>query len=57
MGRRYEHAIVIGGSIAGLCAARVLSDFSDRVTIFERDDLPTTPPTGWRFRRADMCTC
>jgi 2-polyprenyl-6-methoxyphenol hydroxylase-like FAD-dependent oxidoreductase len=43
MGRRYEHAIVIGGSIAGLCAARVLSDFSDRVTIFERDDLPDHP--------------
>jgi 2-polyprenyl-6-methoxyphenol hydroxylase-like FAD-dependent oxidoreductase len=38
-----RHAVVIGASIAGLCAARVLSDFYDRVTLFERDDLPSTP--------------
>jgi 2-polyprenyl-6-methoxyphenol hydroxylase-like FAD-dependent oxidoreductase len=38
-----KRAIVIGGSIAGLCAARVLSDVYDRVTVFERDDLPSTP--------------
>jgi 2-polyprenyl-6-methoxyphenol hydroxylase-like FAD-dependent oxidoreductase len=38
-----ERAIVIGASIAGLCAARVLSDFYDRVTVFERDELPSTP--------------
>lgn len=38
-----EHAVVIGASLAGLCAARVLSDFYDRVTVFERDDLPDTP--------------
>src|SRR5580693_10171761 len=37
------HAVVIGASIAGLCAARVLSDFYQRVTVFERDELPTTP--------------
>jgi 2-polyprenyl-6-methoxyphenol hydroxylase-like FAD-dependent oxidoreductase len=37
------HAVVVGASIAGLCAARVLSDFYDRVTLFERDDLPSTP--------------
>ncbi len=37
------HAAVVGASIAGLCAARVLSDFYDRVTVFERDDLPSTP--------------
>jgi hypothetical protein len=30
-------AIVIGGSLAGMCAARVLSDFVDTVTIVERD--------------------
>jgi 2-polyprenyl-6-methoxyphenol hydroxylase-like FAD-dependent oxidoreductase len=35
--------VVIGASIAGLCAARVLSDFFGRVTVFERDDLPDTP--------------
>jgi 2-polyprenyl-6-methoxyphenol hydroxylase-like FAD-dependent oxidoreductase len=28
---------VIGGSLAGMCAARVLSDFVDTVTIVERD--------------------
>ena len=38
-----KHAVVIGASLAGLCAARVLSDFYDRVTVFERDDLPSTP--------------
>jgi 2-polyprenyl-6-methoxyphenol hydroxylase-like FAD-dependent oxidoreductase len=40
MGRSGNHAVVIGASIGGLCAARVLSDFYDRVTVFERDDLP-----------------
>ncbi|GFG62955.1 hypothetical protein MKUB_04450 [Mycobacterium kubicae] len=38
-----DHAVVIGGSIAGLCAARVLSDFFDRVTVYERDNLPSAP--------------
>ena len=38
-----EHAIVIGASIAGMCAARVLSDHYTRVTVFERDDLPDEP--------------
>ncbi|HLJ33990.1 MAG TPA: FAD-dependent monooxygenase [Ktedonobacteraceae bacterium] len=32
-----EHAIVIGGSMAGLLAARVLSEHFERVTIIERD--------------------
>ncbi|RLA41206.1 MAG: monooxygenase, partial [Gammaproteobacteria bacterium] len=35
-----EHAVVIGGSMAGLLTARVLSDYFERVTIFEAD----TPP-------------
>ncbi len=34
--------MVIGGSIAGLCAARVLSDAFSRVTVYERDQLPGT---------------
>jgi len=34
------HAVVIGGSLAGLCAGRVLTDFFDRVTIIERDVYP-----------------
>ncbi|MCV7280129.1 tryptophan 7-halogenase [Mycolicibacterium flavescens] len=43
MGRSYKHTVVIGASLAGLCAARVLSDVSDRVTLYERDDLPDGP--------------
>ncbi|MBY0440626.1 MAG: oxidoreductase [Mycobacteriaceae bacterium] len=37
------HAIVVGASIAGLCAAQVLSDHYQRVTVVERDELPDTP--------------
>src|SRR5262245_1820615 len=33
----YDHAIVIGGSIAGLTAARILTDHCERVTVIERD--------------------
>ena len=35
-----QHAIVIGGSMAGLCAARVLSDFFEKVTVIDRDAYP-----------------
>ena len=35
-----HHAIVIGGSIAGLVAARVLAAHFDRVTVYDRDALP-----------------
>src|SRR5262245_62162017 len=35
-----SHAVVLGGGIAGLLAARVLRDHFDRVTLVERDDLP-----------------
>lgn len=38
-----HHAIVIGASIAGLCAARVLAEFFDRVTVYDRDALPDGP--------------
>lgn len=37
---RYAHAIVMGGSMAGLLAARVLSDHFAQVTLIERDVLP-----------------
>src|ERR1700759_2244374 len=43
MGLTGNHAVVIGASLAGLCAARVLSDFYDRVTVYERDELPDGP--------------
>jgi 2-polyprenyl-6-methoxyphenol hydroxylase-like FAD-dependent oxidoreductase len=36
-----KHAVVIGASVAGLLAARVLSDAYKKVTILERDELPT----------------
>ena len=35
-----EHAIVLGAGVAGLLAARVLSDAYQRVTVIERDPLP-----------------
>lgn len=38
-----DHAIVIGGSIAGLISARILTDYFARVTIIERDRLPEAP--------------
>lgn len=40
---RGTRAIVIGGSIAGLLAARVLSEYHDQVLIIERDVLPEEP--------------
>ncbi|MEU6807520.1 monooxygenase [Streptomyces sp. NPDC046831] len=40
MGAVGEHAVVIGGSVGGLVAARVLSDRFTRVTIVDRDVLP-----------------
>ena len=44
---KFDHAVVIGGSIAGLSAARVLIDHFARVTIIERDRLSEAP----EFRR------
>ncbi|MDB9515903.1 2-polyprenyl-6-methoxyphenol hydroxylase-like oxidoreductase [Roseofilum reptotaenium CS-1145] len=39
-----SHAIVIGGSMAGLLTARVLADTFEQVTIIERDRFPTQDP-------------
>jgi 2-polyprenyl-6-methoxyphenol hydroxylase-like FAD-dependent oxidoreductase len=39
--QRSGHAIVIGGSMGGLIAARVLADHVQSVTIIERDRLPS----------------
>src|ERR1700722_10768306 len=36
-----EHAVVLGASMAGLLAARVLSESFRQVTVIERDVLPT----------------
>src|SRR5271166_4897863 len=35
-----NEVVVIGGGIGGMCAARVLSDHFERVTLIERDELP-----------------
>ena len=43
-----EHAVVIGGSMAGLLAARSLAEAYERVTVIERDALPA----GLEGRRA-----
>jgi 2-polyprenyl-6-methoxyphenol hydroxylase-like FAD-dependent oxidoreductase len=40
---RGAHAAVIGGSMAGMLAARALCDHFERVTIFERDRLAERP--------------
>lgn len=43
MEQRGDHAVVLGASMGGLLAARVLSEFYRRVTVVERDVLPTEP--------------
>src|SRR5262245_33317544 len=40
-----RHAVVLGGSLAGLLAARVLSDQFEHVTLIERDVYPETAET------------
>lgn len=37
-----SHAVVLGGSMAGLLAARALTDRYDRVIVVDRDPLPST---------------
>ena len=46
------HAVVLGASMAGLLAARVLSDSFASVTVFDRDTLPegaANRSTGHRY--------
>lgn len=38
-----ERAVVVGASVSGLLAARVLADWFDRVTVVERDELLDEP--------------
>jgi 2-polyprenyl-6-methoxyphenol hydroxylase-like FAD-dependent oxidoreductase len=38
-----DHAVVLGASMAGLLAARVLADTYGQVTVIDRDELPETP--------------
>src|SRR5512139_79090 len=37
------HAVVLGASIGGICAAEALAPHFDQVTLLEKDVLPTTP--------------
>jgi len=46
--KRGDHALVIGGSMAGMLAARVLSGHFRRVTVVERDRYPEEGPTPRR---------
>jgi 2-polyprenyl-6-methoxyphenol hydroxylase-like FAD-dependent oxidoreductase len=41
--RQLRHAVVLGGSIAGLLAARVLSESFAQVSVIERDELVRAP--------------
>lgn len=38
-----DRAVILGGSMAGLCAGRVLADAFEEVVIIERDALPADP--------------
>ncbi|MFJ5670499.1 NAD(P)-binding protein [Bacillus safensis] len=40
---KYERAIVIGGGITGMLAAKVLSTYYHQVLIVEKDELPDSP--------------
>ncbi|HUB55435.1 MAG TPA: 2-polyprenyl-6-methoxyphenol hydroxylase-like oxidoreductase [Mycobacterium sp.] len=42
-GQLGERAVVLGASMGGLLAARVLADFFRTVTVIERDELPDAP--------------
>ena len=49
-----NHAIVIGGSMAGLLAARILTDHYQQVTLLERDHFPSDAGRVGVFRRAGI---
>ena len=51
-----DHAIVIGGSMAGLLTARVLSDHFARVTIVERDKAHNGRRRARANRTPALCT-
>jgi flavin-dependent dehydrogenase len=38
-----DRAVVLGASMAGLLAARVLADTYGQVTVIDHDELPETP--------------
>jgi 2-polyprenyl-6-methoxyphenol hydroxylase-like FAD-dependent oxidoreductase len=54
--KSFGNAIVIGGSMAGLLAARVLADYFETVTVIERDERSDGPSRGAACRRVAMRT-
>ena len=46
--RRFGRAVIVGGSIAGIVSARVLSDHFEKVTVIERDPRPEGPESSRR---------
>lgn len=53
--KRFSHAVVIGGSIAGLACARVLSRHFDKVTVLERGVEPQGPTARKHTPQANHC--
>jgi 2-polyprenyl-6-methoxyphenol hydroxylase-like FAD-dependent oxidoreductase len=51
------HAVVVGASMAGLLAARVLAGHVDRVTVVDRDRLPDGAEPRRGCPRAGRCMC
>ena len=51
-----EHAVVLGASMAGLLAARVLSEHFGAVTVIERDQLSDAAEPRRGYRRVVMST-
>ena len=51
-----ERAVVLGASMGGLLAARVLADFYETVTVVERDALPDEPANRRGVPQVDMST-
>jgi hypothetical protein len=54
MAKLGQHAVVLGASMGGMLAARVLADFYQTVTVVERDVLPDDPTNRRGCRRAGM---
>ena len=50
-----NQAVVLGASLAGLLAARVLSERFERVVVIERDVLPRPAGTAGACRTAGIC--
>ncbi len=54
--RTENHAVVLGGGIAGLLAARVLADAYHEVTVVDRDGFARGSERGRARRRAGTST-